>query len=205
MKNDFNPLALIYDRMARLVFGRSIVDAQIYFLHKIATGSKVLIVGGGSGWILEEMDKLNVSMYVCYAEPSLNMINIARNREPFSNLEVNFIAAGYETFDEEGPFDVIITNFFLDLFSPNHLYRIIQQLDHLLQSKGFWLATDFVNTNSQWQKWLIKAMYMFFRMTTGIEAKSLSDFIASFRQAGYSICDEKTFYHGMIKSWVLKR
>ena len=52
--NGFDSIASIYDPIARLFFGNSITESQATFLSEIPVG-KVLILGGGSGWIATEV------------------------------------------------------------------------------------------------------------------------------------------------------
>ena len=59
MNPDFNTVARPYDFISRLVFGDSLVEAQTSLLHYIPSNSQILIVGGGTGWILEEISKIN--------------------------------------------------------------------------------------------------------------------------------------------------
>ena len=49
-RTGWDRIARIYDRLARLVYGRQIVRAQVDLLEHISPGSRVLIVGGGTGW-----------------------------------------------------------------------------------------------------------------------------------------------------------
>jgi ubiquinone/menaquinone biosynthesis C-methylase UbiE len=55
MLNNYDRIARIYDKLSRMVFGKSIVRAQQSILPFITTPARMLIVGGGTGWILEEI------------------------------------------------------------------------------------------------------------------------------------------------------
>lgn len=201
-RNNFDTVAFAYDKLARSVFGRSIVEAQVCHFNAILPGSNVLVVGGGTGWILDELDKLEIALAVTFAEPSSAMISGAMKRQPFRYIDINFIAAGYDSISTKDGYDVLITNFFLDLFDETHLNTVLAHLHAALKSNGLWLITDFVNTNKLWQRALVKIMYVFFRLTTQIEASRLQDFEVHLIPLNMSKAKEKQFYYGMIKSWL---
>jgi hypothetical protein len=59
MAASFNNSAWFYDRLSRLVYGKAIVNTQLYLLGYIQPNSNILIVGGGTGWILDEITRLH--------------------------------------------------------------------------------------------------------------------------------------------------
>ena len=59
------------------------VMPRFFFLDRIAADSKVLILGGGSGWLLEELSKINTDVTVVYVEASKVMLTKAKK---YANL-----------------------------------------------------------------------------------------------------------------------
>src|SRR4051812_19943989 len=113
--NGFDRLAPVYDKLAGLVFGKAIVDAQLIFLDEVRAGDRVLILGGGTGWVLKELLRRQPACEVWYVDSSQRMIELAtRNCGNPSN--VHFVL-GTELSIPTMLFDVVIMNFFLDLFS----------------------------------------------------------------------------------------
>lgn len=202
MKNDFNRVAWIYDRLGKLVFGKSINQAQTAFLKEIPNNARVLIVGGGTGWILKALDELNKPFNVVFVDLSVKMIQKAEERLPFKNLQVTFKAESYE--NQLGDFDVIITNFFLDVFSEEHLPLVIASLKFRLRNKGIWLVTDFEKDAGWWQDILISIMYIFFKLTVNLEGKRLLDYSHWLKNNDLNEISSRKFHHGMIKSSVYK-
>lgn len=202
MKNDFDRIAWIYDSLARLVFGKSITEAQTAFLEEIPENADVLIVGGGTGWILKALDELDKSINVVFVDLSAKMVNKAKQRAPFKNLEVTFNAGSYE--HVYGLYDVIITNFFLDVFDEKTVPNVIKTLRFRLKAGGYWLITDFVKGAGWWQDILISIMYRFFRITTKLEGKRLLNFDVWLKKNGLSEAISRKFHHGMIKSSIYK-
>lgn len=205
MANNFNSVALIYDALAGMVFGKSIQKAQSVWLGSIPDNSKVLILGGGTGFILEELDRLELSLKVTYIEPSSSMMCQARKRLPLKFIEVDFIQDTHVAALGIGGFNVVITSFFLDVFTQGQLSKVVQQISSLVDEGGAWLLTDFVTTGIWWQNALIKLMYLFFKVTVGLEGNRLLNFEAYLSEAGYRSVKQKCFYYGMIRSDIYKR
>jgi ubiquinone/menaquinone biosynthesis C-methylase UbiE len=202
MYPDFNKVARPYDFMSRLVFGNALVDAQVSLLGNILPGSRILIVGGGTGWILEEISKVHESgLEICYVEISSAMITLSKKKNGKHN-RIIFFQQPVETFHSDKPFDVIITPFFFDLFKRDKIETLFNHLDQQLRSNGFWLYTDFIPSRYQtqfWHKALLKTMYLFFSLTSKVEAGKLIDMDFYFGKR-YVKTSEMWFYRYFIRS-----
>ena len=202
MPNNYNSIAGSYDTLSRIVFQRSIIKAQQYLIEFITDNNKVLLVGGGTGWILEEISKMkrkNIS--VVYVEKSSKMIELSKKRN-YKNIKVDFIQAAIETYKTDERFDVIITPFLFDNFIEKRIQYVFKKLDELLKQKGFWLYADFVNdkTNKKaWQQYLLKTMYLFFRLTAKIETQELIDMRAYFIEK-YVLISQQLYYKHFIQA-----
>ncbi|MBL3657737.1 class I SAM-dependent methyltransferase [Fulvivirga sediminis] len=203
MKNNFNLIAPIYDVLSWMVYGKELLRAQVEYLNVIPAGAKVLIIGGGTGACLESLNKLNIPLEIIYLEASSAMIERARRRGPLENLCINY-QLGTEA-DLRGDFDVILTFFFLDLFSESNLKKIIQALYRSLKRDGIWLMADFRNTETLWQKQLIKVMYYFFRIVSRIEANGLLDLQEYLSHQPLRLINKKLFFHGMVASHLYRK
>ncbi|HTH58015.1 MAG TPA: class I SAM-dependent methyltransferase [Cyclobacteriaceae bacterium] len=199
--NDFDNLAFVYDKLARLVFGKSIVQSQQFFLHRIPDRSRVLILGGGSGWILEKLLEARPTVEVCYIEASQNMISLAQDRIQ-NDTRIQFIN-GTENEIPNRAFDVIIANFYLDLFEDQSLKPVLQKMKSSLAPNGEWLITDFVD-RTWWHRTMLKIMYLFFKATTKIEAGKLPDWSAAVVGIGGIKTDSKSFYGDFIEATVFQ-
>lgn len=197
--NGFNTIAPVYDPLTRIVFGRAILRAQTEFLTAVSAHSTVLVVGGGTGRVAEQLLQMNSTCRVWYVDASSRMISYARRRLRRFGDRVVFVHGSWS----DAPsltYDVIITQFFLDLFSETACVRVVKTLKKSLSQQGYWLATDFVNGKKWWGRMLLKVMYRFFRITTGIKADRLPDWISLLSQQGLVPAYERSFYHGMIRS-----
>jgi len=200
--NDFDSIAKWYDRLVNLVFGQAIKNAQTHFLKELPIDGRLLIMGGGTGWILEEIASIRPNLKVEYIEASLKMLSLAKEAS-IDELQVKF-TYGTEKDIASTEYDVIITNFFLDVFEPNELSLVMHHLKGCLSKNGIWLCSDFQKTNKFRHKILLKAMHVFFGLISKLEAKKLMDFDAEFQQLGLHVEQHRLFYKGMIFSSVYR-
>jgi tRNA (cmo5U34)-methyltransferase len=200
--NDFDRLAFVYDRLAKLVFGRSIIDSQKFFLPRITERSTILILGGGSGWILTELFKIKNEVNVCYIDASAKMIAIAKEKSN-NDERVQFIHGTENDIPANSQYDFIIANFYLDLFSDESLRTVLLRIKKLLAPNPQWIVTDFVG-NLWWQKVILRAMYFFFRLTCNIESQKLPEWNKQLQSMGGKEVDFKKFYSGFIRTSVFQ-
>jgi len=205
LKRNYDTIAGIYDRLARLVFGNAQTNAQLYLLQAIPPLSHILIAGGGTGWILEEIANIHPSgLTITYIDASLKMVSLAKKRNVGKNA-IAFIAAPVESVLLEGTYDVVLTPFFFDNFSQKSLEKIFLQIDQSLSPDCTWLYCDFNDTGLGWQRMLLKIMYVFFRSLCGIEATHLPDADALFSKFRYKEKVQETFMKGFISAVAYKR
>jgi ubiquinone/menaquinone biosynthesis C-methylase UbiE len=200
MAANYDNSAWFYDPLSRLIYGKALVKAQVYLLQYIPAGSNILIAGGGTGWILEEISKLHPSgLKITYVEISAKMMIISRKRNVVSN-QVTYINEPVENLEEQNSYDVLITPFLFDNFTEQTLQNVFAHLHNKLKSDGIWLNTDFRPTGKWWQSFLLQSMILFFRIICQIEAKKLPEIEKCFEQCQYKVTDRKSFFGEFILS-----
>ncbi|MCZ4223649.1 class I SAM-dependent methyltransferase [Pedobacter sp. SJ11] len=201
-------MADYYDSLSRLVFAKSQVNAQINQLSHIPENSLILIVGGGTGWILEEISKIYTSgLKIIYVEVSAKMIALSKHRKTGKN-QIEFISTGIEDFKTAELFDVILTPFLFDNFIEVRAEIVFRKLNLLLNTNGLWFLVDFSldDKKGKWWKWvLLKSMYIFFKIIGIVEANDLVDMKPYFLAEKYQILEEKFYYGSFIKASILKK
>lgn len=201
VKNNFNIVAPFYDSLAKLVFGYQLELAQRSFLDDIKAGSKVLIVGGGTGKIIEWLPS-DSNLQVDYVELSDAMISRAEQR----NLKDNHVSfCAQDILETSGSYDVIITNFFLDCFDGDKLDAIIAHVNSSLKVGGQWLVTDFAPPTNARQRILLWAMHTFFQLVTRLESKGLQDIKGRLVAFGLKLSMEAFFSKQMIFSALFRK
>jgi len=182
--NSFDKIAWLYDPLARLVFGDRLMRAQIAFLHQIKVGSRVLILGGGTGAIVSELLARQPDCHIAFVDASQAMLKRARKRLSQAS-SVEYIHGTEASIPVGQPFDIVITPFYLDMFTEEQLPAVIQQIMKHLSPSSLWLIADFCSKDTTWKRMKLSAMYAFFRFTTGIAARMLPDWNLAFKTQGW--------------------
>lgn len=195
MKRSYDTIAGVYDVLAGIFIGKALRNAQIWLVQFIPAGAKVLIVGGGTGWILEGITgKHHNGLIIDYLDISANMISKAQKRGVRQN-DVRFINQSAEDDFAGASYDVILTPFFFDNFRDATMRSIFKKLHQKLNPNGLWLFADFQVKGEHhfYQKGMLSIMYTFFRVICNIEADRLPDVAAQFSSNGYKLIRSKTF------------
>lgn len=199
--NNYNAVAKYYDFISQLVFGKKLIQAQSLFLDSIQAENQILIIGGGTGKILNAINTLGKrNLSVTFLDASQKMIDLAKKRN-YENLNVQFICERIEFFETKRPFDVIMTPFFFDNFEKDKIDFLFPAIAKLLNNGGLWMYTDFNLTYKK--RWidsiLVKIMYLFFKITSRIETQKLIDMQSYF--SNYQLIKE---HRGFICSRLYK-
>jgi ubiquinone/menaquinone biosynthesis C-methylase UbiE len=205
MAANYDNAAWFYERLSKLVFGQAQVKAQEYFLNQIKPQSEILIIGGGTGQILESLSRLYPSgLIITYAEISANMISLSRKRKVSQN-QVDFITGDIGAINFKQTYDVVITAFLFDNFSGAKLAKVFPLIDAQLKQNGLWLDTDFQLTGPLWQNVMLASMYAFFKLLKAVEVRKLPNVRHTFSQYKYQLNHEKAFYGNFIVSRAYKK
>ncbi|GAB2695322.1 hypothetical protein GCM10027037_18810 [Mucilaginibacter koreensis] len=202
MAANYDNVAWFYDRLSRLVFGNRLMAAQKFLLSYIPAGSHVLIAGGGTGSILDELTRLHSSgLHITYIEISANMIALSKKRNVGQN-QITYITAPVEQVQKTEVYDVIFTPFLLDNFTNQEMQAIFTHLHHQLKPGGAWLCADFQLQGKWWQAILLKTMYRFFKLLGCVQVSQLPDIRGAFSNYQYNTITSKTYFGGFIQSTV---
>lgn len=205
----FDRVAAFYDPLARLVFGRSLQRAQQLALAGLPPGAPhVLVIGGGTGWVLRELFRQRPAATVVYVEASAAMLRRARRTMqqhcPARLAQVEFRLGTEELLAPPEQFAAIGTFFFLDLFPPARLRRVLEQLAAVRQPGAPWLLADFAAPRTVWQRALLAIMYRFFRLTTGITGTTLPPIAEELGRLGLRPVATQYCFGGMVEAVVFR-
>lgn len=208
MPNNYDAASWFYDALAKLVFGKALIRAQQFLIENLPPKTHILIVGGGTGWILEELAKVQPSsLKITYVEISAKMIALSKKRK-FGQNEVAFVHKAIEEYRLTQKYDVILTPFLFDNFWEKSVQLVFDQLHQSLKLYGLWLVCDFQveeNRHQKWQKVLLRSMYLFFGWICNVETKKLVKMDVYFQTKNYTLVKEMAFYKGFIASKVYQK
>ncbi|MDO6390204.1 class I SAM-dependent methyltransferase [Pontibacter sp. BT731] len=208
---NFDRIAPVYDGLSRLVFGNALRRAQTEHLSLIPEQAKVLLIGGGSGWLLEQLLKRQPLVKVTYLEVSPKMLQLAQRR--VANQTSDLPRIDFRLGDENGlqpneRFDVILTPFLLDLFPDERLLYLMDRLCAALRPQGLWLFSDLWPAQAPapvWQRLLLKSMYGFFGLVSDVKASRLPDFSEHFARQPLQLQASAAFYGGLVQARAFRK
>ncbi|MEJ8801430.1 class I SAM-dependent methyltransferase [Pontibacter sp. H249] len=208
----FDRVAPFYDKLAKLIYGDALQKAQLFLLPFIPERSKVLVIGGGSGWLLEQLILTGKQLDILYVDAAPGMLERAKQRykgitQPHS-CQVTFRLGTEATLQPHEQFDTVITPFLLDLFLPQRLQQLMQKLTAALTPAGNWLFADFwpiKQPTPYWQKFLTWSMYTFFDAVSSVESSKLPDYGRHFQELGFKETSSQSFYNGFVQAKVFMR
>lgn len=200
----YDKIAKQYDFLSRLVFFKSQVKAQTEQLGYIKHCKKLLIVGGGTGWILKDLNAITQPIAIVFVEASIEMIALAKKVD--THHAVEFIHQDIETYQTDQVFDAVLTPFLFDNFDWAKAEKVFAHIDALLATKGIWIDVDFyLNRQSAlWKRAILKAMHLFFRFINVVRVNDLID-TSTFFKPQYIPITEKHYYGHLIKAVVYQK
>lgn len=187
-----------------MVFFKSQVKAQTEQLPYIKHCKSLLIVGGGTGWILKDLNAIAQPIKIVFVETAIEMIALAKKVATHHHLE--FVHQDIETYQADPIFDAVLTPFLFDNFDSTKAEKVFEHIDALLAKGGIWLYVDFyVNEKSAlWKKTILKAMHLFFRLINVVRVNDLID-ATPFFKPNYEVIAEKYYYGHFIKAIVYQK
>jgi len=210
VERGFDRLAPFYDLLVRMFAGSAIPGSQTVFLDS-AEGSRILVVGGGTGLFLEElllsiMNRAIVStVYVVNLDISSRMLQRAAARVEQIGLppliEVEHRHCGLDGIGRSERFDLICTHCFLDLFAGAELDGVMARLDQTLAPSGQWMFSDFDSRQSV----QVKMLYRLFGVVCGLKVRQLADFQSRFVRLGYEPVQQERNLGGLLRSALYTR
>jgi ubiquinone/menaquinone biosynthesis C-methylase UbiE len=208
--NSFDFVAAFYDPLARLVFGSALQRAQQAALaHLPPDAPHVLIVGGGTGWVLGEVLHQRPAARILYLEASAVMLRKSQERlqrlAPACVAQVEFRLGTEADLPPSPQFDALVTFFLLDLFPVPELRNLLQRLQAVSKPEARWLVADFCPPRTWWQCLLLALMYRFFRLTANIEARQLPPWPTELARVGLSKQWQAPFFGGMVEAALFTR
>ena len=167
-----------YALIERMVYRGALQRARCCYLNEIDAPARVLIIGEGDGRFLEALLARFPDCGVDVVEPSGRMIALAQKRIGESGA-VKFHQCDFESFSGVD-YDLVATHFFFDCFDESGQQRAAEKVVRLLGRGGVCLLSDFQMPKKgvfarMRARLLLKVMYRFFGITSGLKTRVLVD------------------------------
>ncbi len=206
MAANFNLIAPVYDMLSSMVYGNNLIEAKKAFLDQIPEHGWVLLMGGGTGNILNQIFEKKPGIHIDFVDSSAGMIRLAKKhlKKEYHN-RINFICGDHHAIPTQKSYDVVTSFFVIDCFQQKEALEFAKAITDGLKEEGRWLFADFFYTEQWLQRWLIAFMYRCFKIVSNISARRLPDYDALFESEHFKMISEKSFLSGLIRSRIYLR
>ena len=175
-------------------FGRALERRREAFLSEVADARRVLALGDGDGRALAALLAAAPNVCVDYLDVSPRMLELARARA--GTEHVNYRCEDARTASlAAAEYDLIVTHFFLDCFDETDLKPLIARLANAATPQAYWLISEFRGNG-----WLVRALYLFFRIVTGLRTRRLADHHPLLRRYGFHLVRHEDTCRGLLTS-----
>ena len=180
---NFNRIARLYRWAEYLTLGPLLERTRLHHLPALAHRQRALILGDGDGRFTAALLTRYPGLSVHAVDLSSSMLALLKTRSPAA--ETHRLDA--RTHLPPGPYDLVITHFFLDCLTQPELDSLLGRTLPLLTPNALWLLSEFRTPPGalHWPARLyIRALYLAFRILTGLRTTRVPDYTAAFRSAG---------------------
>jgi len=199
----FDRIAQPYRFVEWCTFGGALQRTRTAHIAQLDDCRRILILGEGDGRFLQRLCARNPRAEIHVVERSARMIQLARRRARNAS-GATFFEADALTHPLNGPYDAVVTAFFLDCFEGEELNRLLARLTASCAPSCTWLYADFHSGRSYWSRlrngtwiWLL---YRAFGLTTDIRARRLADPLPTLAAFGWRLVDEVWQRGGLLRS-----
>jgi cyclopropane fatty-acyl-phospholipid synthase-like methyltransferase len=208
----FDWMAKPYAALERLLFGGSFQRMRTIFVPALDGAREVLILGEGDGRFAQVLLDRNPTVRIVVVDGSAAMLRQTEARTRGHSTRTRLVHASVVDWLEAQPmlatFDGVVTTFFLDCLTEAEVARLFAAVSPRVRPGARWLWSDFVVPESVWSRLyarlLLGALYLAFRLTTNISARTLVDPSSHFTRSGWVAVNRKTSWSRVLQArvWV---
>jgi SAM-dependent methyltransferase len=203
---DFDLIARPYRWLEYLTLGRALERCRLHYLQNLLQQRHALILGDGDGRFLAQLLASNPHLQADAVDTSAAMLRLLRER--CESIAYN-AAARLQTHQDSAltvpietkSYDLIVTHFFLDCLSQPELKSLVTRITPNLTPGALWLISDFRIPGGLMRvpaKFIIRTLYLAFRILTGLRTNRLADYAAPLTQAGLTKIAHKHRLAGLL-------
>jgi ubiquinone/menaquinone biosynthesis C-methylase UbiE len=210
MSQDESPAGPNFDRIARpyrwleyLTLGNALQNCRTHYLSQLLDSHQALVLGDGDGRFLAQLLKHNPHLHADAIDISSTMLELLRQRceavTPEANIRTH--QSNALTAPLEGPYDLVVTHFFLDCLTQPELDSLINRIKPTLTPNALWLISDFrIPTGAMHlpARLFIRALYFAFRLLTGLRTTHLPDHATPLTRAGLTQISQQHRLAGLL-------
>jgi demethylphylloquinol methyltransferase len=137
----YERVASRYDRTISFFTGGQNLATRLAQLDDMRAGDRVLYVGVGSGE--DAIAAASMGVMVTCLDLSAGMVEKTRDRFARAKLRADFVCADIMHYTPERPFDAVVANFFLNIFTRPVMEQVLSRAVSIVRPGGKLLIADF--------------------------------------------------------------
>jgi len=214
MPDKYKLIGRSYDFLSKIYSGDAILSCKLSMLNEntIKKGSKVLFAGAGQGRDVLRAAELGAEVTMVDISPTMmNKFNHLRSKHPQNeNLNIHPILGDILKQEGFGEFDIVVSNFFLNVFDEEKMNTLLTHLLKLCRKNGQIIIGDFcppqggvIKKTAQQIYWYSAATAFF--AVAGNAIHTIYDYRKILDNKGLKIKDEQffsfmgqNFYHALL-------
>lgn len=206
---NFDRLAGVYRFLEAITFGPMLARCRNAYLPELRTARSALVYGDGDGRFTARLLRENPVILLDAADASRSMLKALMLRAGIHAGRIRIHPVDARLWDPPpGPFDLIVTHFFLDCLSTEDVVTLARRLRTRIVSNGRWIISDFATPNNAlgWfvGRPLVASLYLAFDLLTGLNRLRLPDYAVALSQAGFVLHQQRKLLFGLLVSeeWI---
>lgn len=210
---NFNRLAGLYRWMELASFGPWLSRARCVFLDDLGACRRALVLGDGDGRFTASLLGANPAVRIDAVDASPAMLqsllcragsHAARVRIQLADVRLWQPSALPGDWPQDQPIDLIATHFFLDCLTTREVQTLAEKLHGSASPSALWVISEFAIPPGWFGRLLARpvvlGLYRAFGWLTGLTVRTLPDYGAALRQAGFTLKQRRTWLAGLLAS-----
>ena len=200
---NFDPVARWYRWLEYLGFGGELQRRRLAFLGDVADARRALVLGEGDGRFLVRLVRQNRGASIDYIDLSWRMLELARKRAGSDSVSYRHGDARTIALPQN-EYDLVCTHFFLDCLNEDEAEALVERVGRAAARQAHWLVSEFRQA-TWWARAVVRSLYWFFRVTTGLKTMRLIDHHPLLERAGFRLRRFETARWGLLASELWER
>jgi SAM-dependent methyltransferase len=186
---NFDRVAGIYRWAEYLALGPLLQRTRRHWLTRLQHARHAFLLGDGDGRFLAELFAQNPALTALAVDTSIAMLQVLRRR--CGTFATRLQTHHGSALEAEVPHDtdLVVTHFFLDCLTQSQLNTLATRIATHTKTGTLWLVSDFAIPPAPFLRQAatlyIRALYLAFRMLTGLRVRALPDVFTALADAGF--------------------
>jgi len=204
---NFNRLARLYRWMELASFGPWLWWCRCAWLDELSSCRRALVVGDGDGRFTRRLLTANPQVAADAVDASPAMLSALLRRAGKHAHRVHIHTADARTWQPSAgapPYDLVVTHFFLDCLTTAEAAAFASMVHTAAAGPALWVVSEFAIPRSLFGRLvarpIVASLYRAFGWLTGLAVRTLPDYAAGLRAAGFQLEKQRPWLGGLLVS-----